>query len=70
MYCNNGRMTSVRDVQNQSRTEWLAPSQFPTDAQAVLEGMLDACCAIGRNWQLLYVNAAAERMWGLRRKDI
>ena len=70
MYCNNGRMTSVRDVQNQSRTEWLAPSQFPTDAQAVLEGMLDACCAIGRNWQLLHVNAAAERMWGLRRKDI
>jgi hypothetical protein len=55
-------MTSVPDVQNQSRTELLAPSQFPTDAQAVLEGMLDACCAIGRNWQLLYVNAAAERM--------
>jgi PAS domain S-box-containing protein len=63
-------MTSAPDVENRSRTGWLEPSSLPPDAQAVLEGMLDACCVIGRNWQLLYVNAAAERIWGLQRADI
>ncbi len=63
-------MAIAPDVENQSRTEWLASSPFPPDAQAVLEAMLDACCVIGRNWHLLYMNAAGERIWSVRRDDI
>ena len=63
-------MTTAPDVENRSRTEWLESSPFPPDARAVLEGTLDACCAIDRDWRLIYANAAAERIWGVRREDI
>ena len=57
-------------VENPTRTEGLACSPLSADVQAVLEGMPDACCAIDRDWRLIHVNTAAERIWGRRRADL
>ena len=40
------------------------------DAAAVLEALPDPFFAVDPSWQVIYLNRAAERIWGLRREDV
>jgi PAS domain S-box-containing protein len=62
--------SAAEDILARSRDERVTISsaasqsaQMPPSADAILDGMSDGIIAVDNEWRLVYVNAAAERMW-------